>query len=254
MKSDLPIITQEDGYIIQNGTKYAPSREIAREFDYALSYIAFLARKNKINAVWYGKRWYVERDSVLKYKESAQNNKVFGGRKSQSNYIQLVSAPVNDSKGIFKKSDILRISSLFILVLFFVFGTGILPISINTDLLKKDYNNFQGLVFSQIDSDISLFFNNFSYFSFLLTDAAYTQISNFGAIFFNKFVDFTQTGIDINQIVFNLVLEAKFNPTFSDLPESATSFLNNFGFNFVNFSQSFVANIWESIYSPFLSK
>lgn len=241
-----------DDLIIHEGKEYLSSGAIAKEFGYSLSYIAFLARKNKINAVWHGKRWYISRDSVLKYREEAQNNKVFGGRKSQRNYSKPVSVSGGNEKTLFKKSDILRISSLLVLILFFVLSTGILPISINTDLLKKDYSNVNGLVFNQIDNEISLFFNNFSYFSFLLTNAAYAQIFNFGAVSFNKFKDFTQTSVDLNQIIFNLVIEAKTNLLLSNFCGSFLSFFADSTANFVNFSRSFVANIWKSIYLPFL--
>lgn len=256
MRSDSSVIKQEDGSIFQNGVKYAPSKEIAKEFDYALSYVAFLARKNKVNATWFGKRWYIDRDSVLKYRKSAKNNKILGGQKSQNNYAQPVLTPIN-SKYAFKKSDILRISSLLLLILIFMFGAGIIPISLNTELLQQDYTNFKTIISDRIIGNISLLFNDISNFFSSYANAANTQISRIPGLFFNHlltvtqtgidltnaasarisrvpdlfynyFLAFTQTGVDLNQATYNLVLEVKFNLlSLSGLPESVTSFYVN---------------------------
>ena len=54
--------------IFQDQKQYIPAGMIAKEFDYALSHVSLLARQNKIDAIWTGKRWYVNRDSVVEYR------------------------------------------------------------------------------------------------------------------------------------------------------------------------------------------
>jgi len=67
-KAQPPVFERKGKSIIHQGKEYIPAGEIAREFSYALSHVSLLARQQKIDAVWTGKRWYVNKDSVLQYR------------------------------------------------------------------------------------------------------------------------------------------------------------------------------------------
>ena len=67
-KAQPPVFEHKGKSIIHQGKEYIPAGEIAREFSYALSHVSLLARQQKIDAVWTGKRWYVNKDSVLQYR------------------------------------------------------------------------------------------------------------------------------------------------------------------------------------------
>lgn len=73
--------------------QYVPAGQIAREFGYELSHVSYLARTGKIDAVQRNGRWFMNIQSVIRYRESAEKNKIQGGLKSVS---VLSSAPSSD--------------------------------------------------------------------------------------------------------------------------------------------------------------
>ncbi len=125
--------------IIFNNKKYISSGQISKEFNYELSHIAFLARTKKINAIWSGKRWYIDRNSISDYIELAKENRILGGIKSQSK---------NTPKGKYFISKNINVFISFLIIflsIFIFFKSGALNISLNPDYLRNDYGSIGSL-------------------------------------------------------------------------------------------------------------
>lgn len=68
--------------LTRNGNIYLPASLLASEFGYATDHVARIARQNKVSAFYENKRWYITRESLIKYRDQAKQNKVLGGLKS----------------------------------------------------------------------------------------------------------------------------------------------------------------------------
>jgi len=88
--ADQPQVLSSGKTIFCDSKSYIPAGMVAKEFNYALSHVSLLARQKRIDAIWNGKRWYVNRDSVIEHRKLSQRNKVAGGLKSQYTVLSSV--------------------------------------------------------------------------------------------------------------------------------------------------------------------
>ena len=78
-----PQVLSSGKTIFCDGKPYVPAGMVAKEFNYALSHVSLLARQKRVDAIWNGKRWYVNRDSVIEHRNLSQRNKAAGGLKTR---------------------------------------------------------------------------------------------------------------------------------------------------------------------------
>ena len=128
--------------------EYYPAGVLAKEFDYAVDHVSWLARTGKVQALRKGKRWYVTRASLQAYKESAKVNQSQSGLKSQ----EVVLSSVN--KSTYRKADITpprshagqAVSSFILaggLLIFYILNLGIVKINFNNEPLTQGYQSVQ---------------------------------------------------------------------------------------------------------------
>ena len=152
--------------IVQDQKSYIPAGVVAKEFDYALSHVSLLARQKKIDATWVGKRWFVNRDSVVEYRNTAQRNKVAGGLKSQN--IVLSSSP---EEHLSQRANLRMAALCFftsgLLLFIFLFNLGILKFDAGVAWTKFEKGKEQAAdilepykyITASLWSDVSDFFD-----------------------------------------------------------------------------------------------
>ncbi|HXK41033.1 MAG TPA: hypothetical protein VJ046_02980, partial [Candidatus Paceibacterota bacterium] len=139
--------------VFHNGKPYVPAGIIAKEFNYALSHVSLLSRQQKIDAVWIGKRWYVDRDSVIEHRNLSQRNKTLGALKSHNAVPSIVPLSSSSEEHLSNRANLLK-TAMFALSLGGLLISGGLYydiVKVDTGLLK----NRSADILNNISDDVS---------------------------------------------------------------------------------------------------
>ncbi|MDP3731244.1 MAG: hypothetical protein Q8R34_01995, partial [bacterium] len=163
--NSLSSVLGKDNPLNIDGKKYYPAGVLAKEFDYAVDYVSWLARTGKAEGIRKGKRWVLTRESVQAHKNFAQSNKQQGGwkslpagRQAKNKVLSPVLSFASVKRVLIEKADKVRAASSFILAgglllfLFFNFGIFKIDFNFNKEPVARSYKNIQAKVFGPLQS------------------------------------------------------------------------------------------------------